>query len=138
MLVVFVADPPKFPDGDVIQGLAAGYPEDRGIERNPEVIFATGFDESGEWKSRWAKSPFGNMDKVSDDPLLHFDFKVPRFVLTLKREAIWALRLRDHGGEPDELYFRYYLRLADDWDPSIADGKLPGMAGTYGKAGWGG
>jgi hypothetical protein len=41
------------------------------------------------------------------------------------------------GEEPEEVYFRYYLRLADDWNPS-GGGKLPGIAGTYGKAGWGG
>jgi hypothetical protein len=42
-----------------------------------------------------------------------------------------------NGAEPDEMYFRYYLRFGNDWNPS-AGGKLPGFAGTYGKAGWGG
>jgi len=41
------------------------------------------------------------------------------------------------GEEPEEIYFRYYLRFADDWDP-VRGGKLPGIAGTYGRAGWGG
>ena len=40
------------------------------------------------------------------------------------------------GTEPQEIYFRYYLRLADDWDPA-GGGKLPGISGTYGRAGWG-
>ena len=41
------------------------------------------------------------------------------------------------GPEPEEIYFRYYLRFADDWNPARG-GKLPGIAGTYGRAGWGG
>jgi len=47
-------------------------------------------------------------------------------------------RFKDHiGEEPQEMYFRYYLRFADDWNPA-GGGKLPGISGTYGRAGWGG
>ena len=47
-------------------------------------------------------------------------------------------RFKDmHDKEPEEIYFRYYLRLADDWRPG-AGGKFPGFGGTYGQAGWGG
>ncbi len=41
------------------------------------------------------------------------------------------------GMEPEEIYFRYYLRFADDWNPKRG-GKLPGIGGIYGRAGWGG
>jgi hypothetical protein len=44
----------------------------------------------------------------------------------------------DHlGSEPTEIYFRYYLRIDQDWDP-VDGGKFPGISGTYGVAGWGG
>jgi hypothetical protein len=42
------------------------------------------------------------------------------------------------GSEPDAMYFRYSLRFDDDWDPYLSGGKLPGFAGTYNRAGWGG
>src|SRR5213075_129893 len=42
------------------------------------------------------------------------------------------------GSEPEEIYFRYYLRLASDWRPSPDGGKLPGISATYGNTGWGG
>jgi hypothetical protein len=45
---------------------------------------------------------------------------------------------RETGHEPEEIYFRYYLRLADDWNQTLQGGKLPGISGTYGIAGWGG
>ncbi len=40
------------------------------------------------------------------------------------------------GVEPEEIYFRYYVRFGDSWTP-LTGGKLPGIGGTYGKAGWG-
>ncbi len=41
------------------------------------------------------------------------------------------------GSEPEEIYFRYYLRFGEDWVTEDG-GKLPGISGTYGVAGWGG
>ena len=46
--------------------------------------------------------------------------------------------LDESGAEPEEAYFRYYLRFADDWEQTVDGGKMPGFAGTYGVAGWGG
>lgn len=39
--------------------------------------------------------------------------------------------------EPEEIWFRYYLRLGSDWNPERG-GKLPGISATYGRSGWGG
>ncbi|NEU58096.1 polysaccharide lyase [Halorussus sp. MSC15.2] len=47
----------------------------------------------------------------------------------------------DEAGYADseELHARYYLRFSETFDlPRGAGGKLPGPAGTYGRAGWGG
>ena len=41
------------------------------------------------------------------------------------------------GYEHDQIYFRYYIRIAADW-LTLDGGKFPGIAGTYGVAGWGG
>lgn len=40
--------------------------------------------------------------------------------------------------EPEELHARYYLRFANAFKLPRGGGKLPGPAGTYGRAGWGG
>ena len=45
---------------------------------------------------------------------------------------------REIGYEPEEIYFRYYLRFGDDWNQTVQGGKMPGISGTYGTAGWGG
>jgi len=142
---VFAIAPPAFPVTPVLSGLAAEFPADRGIERHPDVVFAAGFDEAGgnAWKSRWAKGASGEMAVVAEDAGLGFKpLGGPALRINLKKGsnmgADLRLYLKEHGGEPEELYFRYYLRLADDWNPNVVDGKMPGMAGTYGQAGWGG
>lgn len=40
--------------------------------------------------------------------------------------------------EPEEMWVQYYLRFDEDFEAIDGGGKLPGPAGTYGKAGWGG
>jgi hypothetical protein len=51
----------------------------------------------------------------------------------------FAYKFRDRlAAEPDEIYFRYYLKFDPDWKHATSGGKLPGISGTYGKAGWGG
>jgi len=49
-----------------------------------------------------------------------------------------AYRFQDaEHEEPEELYARYYVKFGDTWDPGRG-GKLPGISGTYRRAGWGG
>src|SRR5262245_39059232 len=51
----------------------------------------------------------------------------------------FAYKFRERlGAEPEEIYFRYYLKFDPDWKHATSGGKLPGISGTYGKAGWGG
>lgn len=124
-------------------GLAAGYPGDKGLEGHPDVLFADGFD-TGKVDKRWNTGPRVPAVVVEADPQLRFEplkgsalrVRIPR------REQLgldYRYRFKDHHGrEPEEIHFRYYLRLADDWLGAVEGGKLPGLAGTYGRAGWGG
>jgi len=140
---VFEIAVPEFPAPPVSPGLAADYPADKGIESHPDVVFAAGFDDWLRWRWSWAKDSAGEFDVVGDDSARHFEPLVGRALrVNVKKGGNLGVDLRvplkDHGGEPDELYFRYYLRLGDDWDPTVEAGKMPGLAGTYGTAGWGG
>jgi hypothetical protein len=51
--------------------------------------------------------------------------------------ADFKLHLDDADEAPDELYFRYYLKLDADWK-TTSSGKLPGFSGVYGSSGKGG
>lgn len=123
-----------------IGGLAAEYTDDQGIENHPDVVFATGF-EADNWEDVWT-STSGTIDIVSTD--------TPRSFVALHGKALRAripegenssmsviYKFADKiGKEPEKIYFRYYLRFADDWNQSVSGGKLPGISGTYGRAGW--
>ena len=132
------------PPSDPIRGLAAAYPRDQGISRDPNVIFATDF-ESPKWNDEWTYA--GNLkviDTVPGDVKRKFQpLQSKALRVRIAKGSNGALNTlfkfqKETSHEPDEIYFRYYLRLADDWNQTLQGGKLPGISGTYGIAGWGG
>ena len=127
---------------DPMGGIAAGYTDDQGIAGHSDVIFATSF-ESADWRDEWSNAG-GTIDIVSEDaprqfaPLLG---KALRARIPEGQNSSMSLTYKfadKIGAEPEEIYFRYYLRFADDWNQTVFGGKLPGISGTYGAAGWGG
>lgn len=123
-------------------GLAAKHPGDRGIEKHPDVIFATGF-EAEDWKKEWTQAA-GKVDTVAAHPENKFEpLRGKACRAHLKKGALTAMNMtyqfkKKIGSEPEEVYFRYYLRFGADWQQTVQGGKMPGISGTYGKAGWGG
>jgi len=124
------------------RGLAAKYPGDAKIADDAQVICATDF-ESSDWRTDWSGGRRQTVRIVTEDAERKFEpwqnaalrIAVPKgqhYGASLEYE--FQKRL---GAEPEEVYFRYYLRLGDDWDPQRG-GKLPGIGGTYGRGGWGG
>ncbi|MDA7887811.1 hypothetical protein N9A86_00320 [Akkermansiaceae bacterium] len=127
------------PKGD---GLGAKHPGDTNISRNPEVIFATQF-ENDSWQKKWRGGSRETVTVTDNNPSQKF---APLQGKALSIEtpkgdhygaSIEFPFTKTNGGEPTEIFFRYYLRFGDSWNPS-GGGKLPGIGGTYGKAGWGG
>lgn len=125
-------------------GLAASFPGDKDIASHPAVLFATGF-ESPDWDKEWTRA--GEMrviDTVKSDAARNFEpFSGKALRVRIAKGANGALNTlfkfrQETGTEPEAVHFRYYLRLADDWNQTIEGGKMPGISGTYGIAGWGG
>jgi len=129
----------------VATGLAARYAQDRGIEADPDVLFVDRFESASHTQS-W----LGDKDRPTTrmvagaDARTHFEplhgqalqVSIPEGGRRgLNSHIRWA---RDRNDQPEEAYFRYYLRLGEDWESRVDGGKLPGLAGTYGAAGWGG
>ncbi len=108
-----------------------------------DLIFSCGF-ESVEWYREWGmEHPARNTDVVAEDRDLKFE-PLEGKALRIKVNdndhygTSFQYRFQEQlGKEPEEIYFQYSLRFANDWNPKRG-GKLPGIAGTYGKAGWGG
>ena len=146
-LGVYRIDPPiseSAVSNKPVPGLATRYPRDAGIEKDPDVVMATGF-ESPLWHGDWSYvSPRGSFGRVDSAPGLGFQ-PLHAYALQVKIPAgdnlglDMGYKFADKlGSEPEEIYFRYYLRLASDWRPSPDGGKLPGISATYGSTGWGG
>lgn len=108
-----------------------------------QVLFQCDFEQEQWWRAWGLREAPQRVAAIEADDTLGFEPHDGR-----------ALRVRvDQGGhygasleyrfakqlgrEPEEIYFRYYLRLAPDWNPERG-GKFPGFGGTYGRAGWGG
>ncbi len=123
-------------------GLAAAYPLDKGIEEDAAVICSTNFD-SDKWREQWSGGNRRTVTMIAEDPDLRLEPLSGRALrIAVPEGSHYGASLqyafaRKTGAEPEEVYFRYYLRFADDWDPQRG-GKLPGIGGTYGRAGWGG
>lgn len=130
-------------DAKVQEGIAERYPRDQNIASDSQVIMASSFGKD-DWKASWKRlTRDGFYEVVHEDPENGFvPFDGPALKTTLKQGENTALNLayqfaEQAGEEPEEIYFRYYLRFGEDWSPDVDGGKLPGIAGTYGKGGWG-
>lgn len=115
-----------------------------GEPRPSGVVFTCDF-ESPEWYTAFGlREAPPTLDIVDSDPERRFTphrgkalrVRIPKGG-NLGSNLQFAFQSRT-GAEPEEIYFRYHLRLAEDWDPIHQGGKLPGISGTYGRAGWGG
>jgi hypothetical protein len=133
------------PPSSPVLGIAARYKNDLGIAEDPAVIFATGFERTN-WQSEWTQAgPKESIDTIDNDRQFQKFQPLQGKALRARiaKGSTTALNTlfkfdQQTGHEPDEIYFRYYLRLADDWHQTVQGGKLPGISGTYGRAGWGG
>lgn len=114
-----------------------------GLRGRSDIVFFCDF-ESDRWHAEWgARERPRNTDTVISDPARRFrPFQGKALRVRVEKGGHYGTSIefafmKQIGEEPEEIYFRYYLRFADDWDPAQG-GKLPGISGTYGRAGWGG
>ena len=111
-------------------GLAQGYPYDQGIQAHRDVLLATDF--SGD---NW-KRFFG--ENVSDptfgrDPFLQSTYIGGQFVKgSVGSSSLNYMWTAHRQPEPEEVYFRYYVLLEDDFGSLVEGNKMPGLAGRYG------
>jgi hypothetical protein len=121
-------------------GIAYSYDGDVGIGGNPDVYEFTSFTD-GSWTDVYANGGSPNTELVSSAPGFE-SLDGPALKVTIpageNTGMSAAYKFVDQtGSEPEEIYFRYYIRIDQSWDPTYG-GKFPGISGTYGVAGWGG
>ncbi|WP_090634078.1 polysaccharide lyase [Nitrosomonas marina] len=137
---------------EVERGIAWEYPGDRGLADHPDVILAETFNKPPGFltlNAGWQEhlSDIGHYDTYR---LVDTDYRIDRFdpldgsALQIAFNSKTNFGFTGHyrfqrliGREPEQMYFRYYLRFGNNWQPTDG-GKLPGFSGTYDRAGWGG
>ena len=131
-------DPGTLPPAE--NGLAYSYEGDSGISSHPDVHEHTTFT-SPSWAGVYSNADSPNLELVSSDPgFEQLDGSALKITVPSGENSGsgFAFKFADQtGSEPEEIFFRYYIRIDDSWDPTYG-GKFPGISGTYGVAGWGG
>ncbi len=110
----------------------------RQLSDHPSVFAFDGFDsrhQDRRWKLGSGHEPRSRIRMIEGRSGL-LDATIRKGQLT---GANLELSLRNaDGAEPDAMFLRYYLYLGADFQHAAQGGKFPGLAGTYGRAGWGG
>lgn len=124
-------------------GLSSSFAADKGIEAHPAVVLSERFESRG-WSDKWSNfSGKSHVEVIESDPgngFVPLDGRALK--VTVAAGSVLGLNAQYSfdqllGEEPESMYFRYYLRLGDNWDPTVDGGKLPGFSGTYNRGGWG-
>jgi len=125
------------------RGLSMDMDRDGTIARHRDVLYAQNFDDDS-WRTFITGPRTAESLRTLIDDKANLFVPLDRRALAVTISRGGSLGLNHHlrfaawpGGEPEEAYFRYHLRLSDNWYPVVDGGKLPGFAGTYGRAGWG-
>ncbi len=126
-----------------LMGLAQDYPEDAGIETHDSVLLFSNF-QNANWGDDWTSGSVDDhleiVDATEGNSFVTYAGNALRVEVSSGDNygASLVYKFMDEtGAEPEEAYFRYYLRFGENWLPTDG-GKLPGISGTYGVAGWGG
>lgn len=94
--------------------------------------------ESSSYVDKFTELRYDNRYLSSNDPFAGSNSLRVKYNGGGHRGASMDYRFRDEGmNEPEELYAQYALKFGENWRAD-RNGKLPGFAGTYGEAGWGG
>lgn len=127
----------------VFKGIAAKFPLDKGIQNSKNVILFENFESRGKLHNSWTFGAKQQSLELTDQSKKYFypmDNTALKATITKGSNAGLDLAYefrKQNREEPEELYFRYYVQFANNWNPRDG-GKLPGLTGTYNKAGWGG
>lgn len=130
-------------------GIAKQFINDTDITNHTSVHFFTSFS-SPNWENEWTSGVSSNLNTVEANDITEatqnkfVSFQGKGLKMNMQSNTNTGLSLSwnfatELGYEPEEIYMRYYVRHSGSWKTCTQDGgKMPGISGTYGRAGWGG
>lgn len=132
------------PGAEAIQAEGKSPPPVRlepGLAGRSDVLLFCDFEDRDWWRAWGSQKQPVNTSLVEGAEAFGGKGKTLRVTIPRGEHlgTTFGYRFRDRvGSEPEEIYFRYYLKLDRDWKHATSGGKLPGFGGTYRRAGWGG
>ena len=115
--------------------------EEPPLSGTSDTLLSCGFEDDDWWRAWGSKKPPENTSLVEGKDAFGGKGRSLRVMVARGSHmgTTFAYRFRERlSAEPEEIYFRYYLKFDRDWAQATSGGKLPGISGTYGRAGWGG
>jgi hypothetical protein len=112
-----------------------------GLAGRSDVVLFTDFNDDDWWRVWGSTKPPENSDLVGGEAAFGGKGKSLRVKINggdhMGTSFSYFFR-KQLGAEPEEIYLRYYMKFDPDWKLANFNGKLPGISGTYDRAGWGG
>ncbi|HQK17585.1 MAG TPA: hypothetical protein PLJ27_09025 [Polyangiaceae bacterium] len=137
VLNIFEADPPVFRVGGgaepPIEGIAAAYPLDKGIENHPSVLFAADFsDIKGKYSGSCGEAE-QQYDSSTESTYIRGKF-IPGKTGScgLKTQILRGTAEGVPERVENALYARYYVYLESDWGSTVDGNKMPGWDNRFG------
>lgn len=136
--------PDALPEGDT--GIAARYPGDAGIEKDPAVVFHADFEDcrtTQDLSRKWDVMYNGEHLSITEDPAnVHSGRRALEMTIPRQEKALSVDVGRNLGTTRDVLFLRFYTKFQKGYDlprtsshnnGSISSGYYPGGAATPGK-----
>ena len=114
---------PLVQEGDKSGGIAQYYKNDENIETDPDVLLFTNFEKSN-WGTDWNTSGTHPLITSNEkEKFVPFDGRALQVTVPEGKNSGLSITYRfkeKTGSEPEEIFFRYYLRIGDGWAPSFS------------------
>ena len=127
--------------GPAVGGTLGSQNLEPGLQGRDDIIFFEDFEQA-DFYTHWGQSGVPSTCQRVTNPVFDGGSSLRVRVPQGQHTGIgWQWKFANFGlPEPEEVYFRYYINISDSWDLAGDGqvGKWPGIAGTYGVAGWGG
>lgn len=109
---------PRLPEGDA--GIAAKYPGDAGIERDPAVLFHDGFEEDAapaDLHKLWSAVSHEMYMRIADEPAnVNHGKRALEVAMPLQRDGLSIELRRQLKNEQDVVFLRFYAKFEKGYD----------------------
>jgi hypothetical protein len=130
--ICFSQSLPPLPEGSA--GIASQYPDDAGIESDPDVIFADDFEsytDAPGMNSRWNGGVYHNVSLTREIDMVYAGSQSLEFYNPQQDAELSNTVARELSEEQNALFLRYYSRFHESFDVTGSTHNGGGMSASY-------